>query len=48
MFVPHANLSPLDMSVKWNKSLIVFDHAIVMLRLPRDLIRLGYAGACRP
>ena len=40
------------MTVLWNKPLIVFDHALVtslvLLRLPRETIGAGYAGACRP
>ena len=28
--------------------LIVFDHALILLRLPRETIGVGYAGACCP
>ena len=49
VFVSHPDLPPLDMMVLWNKPLIVFDHALILLRLPRETIGVGYAaGACRP
>ena len=48
VFVSHPDLPPLDMTVLWNKPLIVFDHALILLRLPRKTIGVGYAGACRP
>ena len=35
-------------SVHWNTSQPVFDHAVIMFRLPRTAAGLGYAGACRP
>ncbi len=48
VFVSHPDLPPLDMTVLWNKPLIVFDHALILLRLPMETIGVGYAGACRP
>ncbi len=48
VFVTQPDLSPLDMTVLWHMPLIVFDHALILLRLPREMIGLGYAGACRP
>ena len=48
VFVSHPDLPPLDMMVLWNKPLIVFDHALILLRLSRETIGVGYACACRP
>ena len=38
----------LLLSVHWNILQPVFDHAMVMFRLPSLEAGLGYAGACRP
>ena len=46
VFPPDLLFSSL--SVHWNTSQPVFDHAMIMLRLPCTAARLGYAGACRP
>ena len=48
VFVTQPNLPPLDMTVLWHMPLIVFDHALILLRLPREMFGAGYAGACRP
>ncbi len=48
VFVSHPDLFPITMSVKWHKSLIVFDHAMLLLCLSRLEAGIGYAGACRP
>ncbi len=48
VFVTQPDLPPLDMTVLWNMPLIVFDHALILLLLPREMIGVGYAGACRP
>ena len=48
VFITHSDLSSLDMTLLWIKPLIVFDHALIMLRLSREMIGVGYAGACRP
>jgi hypothetical protein len=34
--------------VLWHMPLIIFDHALNLLHLPREMIDVGYAGACRP
>ena len=41
VFVSHPDLPPLDMTVLWNKPLIVFDHALILLRLSRETIGVG-------
>ena len=48
VFVTQPDLPPLDMTVLWHMPLIVFDHALILLRLPKEMIGVGYAGACRP
>ncbi len=48
VFVTQPDLPPLDMTVLWHMPLIVFDHALILLRLPREMLGVGYAGACRP
>jgi hypothetical protein len=47
-FVSHPDLLPITMSVKWHKSPIVFDHAMLLLCLSRLDAGIGYAGASRP
>ena len=48
VFVTQPDLPPLDMTVLWHMPMIVFDHALILLRLPREMLGVGYAGACRP
>jgi hypothetical protein len=47
VFVSHPDLLPITMSVKWNKSPIVFDHAILLLCFSQSDAGIGYAGASR-
>jgi hypothetical protein len=47
-FVTSDDLPLLELSVQWHCPLLVFDHALVILRLQHSLIGTGYAGACRP
>ncbi len=44
--VTHSNLSPLYIVVKWNKPVFVFDHALILLLLPRETIGVGFAASC--
>ncbi len=37
-----------ELSVQWHSPHIVFDHAVLLLRIQHSLIGTGYAGACRP
>ena len=46
--VNHPDLLPITMSVKWHKSPIVFDHAMLLLCFSRLDAGIGYAGASRP
>jgi len=48
VLVTHDDLPLLELSVKWHHPLIVFDHALLILRIQHSLIGTGYAGACRP
>jgi hypothetical protein len=36
-----------ELSVQWHSPNIVFDHAVLLLRIQHSLIGTGYAGACR-
>jgi hypothetical protein len=47
VFVTQPDLLSLDMVVLWHMPLIVFAHALMLLRLAREKIGVGYAGACR-
>jgi hypothetical protein len=47
VFASHPDLLPITMSVKWNKSPIVFGHAMLLLRLSRSDAGISYAGASR-
>ena len=47
VFVTHECLPSPSLSVHWKNSL-VFDHALLLLRIPLSVIGNGYAGACRP
>ncbi len=42
VFVTQPDLPPLDMTVLWHMPSIVFDHALILLRLPG---RMG-GGSC--
>jgi hypothetical protein len=48
VFVSHPDVLPITMSVKWHKSLLLFDHAMLQLCLSRLDAGIGYAGASRP
>ncbi len=37
-----------ELSVQWHNPNIVFDHAVLLLRIQHSLIGTGYAGACCP
>ncbi len=45
--IPDACPLP-ELSVQWHSPNIVFDHAVLLLRIQHSLIGTGYAGACRP
>jgi hypothetical protein len=47
VFTNHESLSSLKLSIEWNNSL-VFDRALLTLRIQHSLIGTGYAGACQP
>jgi hypothetical protein len=47
---PEAHLST-ELSVQWHSPLIIFDHAVLLLRVQHSLMEPGwseYVGACRP
>ena len=46
IYPPDLPVSSLQ--VKWERSLPVFDHAMIMLQLSHTVAGLGFAGACRP
>ncbi len=50
VFVTQPDLRPLDimMTVLWHMPLIDFDYALILLRLQREKIGVGYASAFRP
>ena len=48
VFVSRDELPQLELSVHWHCPLIVFDHAVLVLRIQDSLIGTGFAGACRP
>lgn len=47
VFVTQPDLLSLDMVVLWHMPLIVLAHALMLLRLAREMIGVGHAGACR-
>ena len=47
-WVSPMTLPTSSLLVQWTDSQPVFDHAMIMLRLPNTIAGLGYAGACRP
>ena len=47
-WVSPANLPVSPLVINWADSQPVFDHAMIMIRLPGMIAGLGYAGACRP
>ena len=48
IFVSLADSRSMELSVYWCQPLIVFDHALLLLRIHQSLVGSGYAGACRP
>ncbi len=46
-FTPDACPLP-ELSVQWHSPDIIFDHAMLLLRIQHSLIGTGYAGAWRP
>ena len=48
IFVSLANSRSMELPVQWCQPLIVFDHALLLLRIHQSLAGSGYAGACRP
>ena len=42
------NLPVSNLLVQWEAAQPVFDHAMIMLRLPHTVAGMGFAGACRP
>ena len=48
VFVSQASCHSMMLSVIWCQPLIVFDHALLLLRIPHSSVGNGYAGACRP
>jgi hypothetical protein len=48
VFVSRPDLIPIIMSVKWHKSLAVFDHAMLLLCLSLLDACIAYAGTSRP
>ena len=48
VLVTHDDLASLELSVRWHRPLIVFDHALLTLQIQHSLIGTGYGGACRP
>jgi len=48
IFVTHEDSRSMELSVHWCQPLIVFDHALLLLRIHQSLAGSGYAGACRP
>ena len=38
----------MQLSVHWCQPLIVFGHALLILRIKHGQVDSGYAGACRP
>ena len=42
------NLPVSDLRVSWAGVQPVFDHAMILLRLPHTVAGMGFAGACRP
>ena len=48
VFVTRNDLPSLELSVQWHYPLLIFDHALLILRIQHSLIGTGYAGACRP
>ena len=47
-WVSPPDLQVSSLSVQWNTSQPIVDHAMIMFRLPRTAAGLRYAGACRP
>ena len=45
VFVSRDELPQLELSVHWHCPLIVFDHAVLVLRIKDFLIGTGFAGA---
>ena len=37
-----------ELLVQWHSPIMIFDHAVLILRIQHSLIGTGYAGACRP
>ena len=48
VFASQADPGLMQPSVPWCQPLIVFDHALLILRIPHGQVGSGYAGACRP
>jgi len=48
VFISADHLCSMDLSVHWHHPMIVFDHALLILRIQNSLAGTGYAGACRP
>jgi len=48
VFLTRNDLPSLELSVQWHYPLLIFDHALLILRIQHSLIGTGYAGACRP
>ena len=43
-----ADIPDTSLTIHWNTTEPVFDHALIMVRLPKSMAGTGYAGACRP
>lgn len=48
VFESQAISHSMMLSVIWCQPLIVFDHALLLLRIQHSSVGNGYAGACRP